>query len=172
MNERTANAHRPELPVVWQRHPIIGQPHHRTLDASLRLPTIAEIVADIPEGELPIGFAELGVVRISGDVIPRGLWHLVRPRYRPDYDTIVTLHVALGASGNSVTGGSGKDTARLVATVAVLLVALAVSAGALGPAGLGLSASLAAGSAGAILAAGGIGAGGRIDVDALAPARQ
>ena len=57
---------------------MLGSVHRRDLDSTTRIPTTAQIVADIPVEELPPGFAELGEVRINDELIPRGVWRLVR----------------------------------------------------------------------------------------------
>ena len=165
MAEQTA---RSNVPVVWAQRPFAGPFHMRTLDAVARMPTIAEIVAEIPPDELPRGFAELGEVRINDEIVPRGLWHLVRPRWHPDRDTVVTLHVPLtgpGGGGGSSGGSSGKSTIALVASIAVLLVASAVSGGLLGLPGIGI---LSAGAVNAIAGAA-IGPGGTLKISALEP---
>lgn len=155
------------LPVVWRQRPFVGTPHRRDFDLSVWSPTIRQIVDSIPASELPRGFAELGEVRINGELVPRGLWHLVRPKYRPGFDTVVTLHVPLGGpSGGSSSSGGGKSTLALVASIAVLLVAAAVSGGGLGL--LGISA-LGAGTLGAALAGAAIGIGGALAIAALTP---
>jgi hypothetical protein len=162
-----APARSPTLPVVWRQRPFVGDLKCRILDVGVHIPTIAGIIAGIPENELPRGFAELGEVRINGEVVPRGLWHLVRPKYRPDHETVVTLHVPLGGpSGGSSSGSSGKSSLALVASIAVLLVAAAVSGGALGVLTGGL---LAAGTAAASIAGAAIGIGGALAIAALTP---
>lgn len=154
---------RGRVPVVWAQRPFVGPYRRREFDVALRAPTIAEIVASIPPDELPRGFAELGEVQINGDVISRGVWHLVRPRHRPGFDTVVSLHVPLGDHGSSgSSGSSGKSSLALVASIAVLLVASFVSAGGFGFGAIGI---LSAGVVNA-LAGSAIGIGGPLEPNA------
>jgi hypothetical protein len=133
------------VPVVWAQRPFVGPYRRREFDVALRAPTIAEIVASIPPNELPRCFAELGEARINGEVISPGVWHLVRPRHRPGFDTVVSLHLPLtGPGGGGSSGGGGKNTLALVASIAVLLVASFVSGGGLGLLGITLSGSVSA----------------------------
>jgi hypothetical protein len=127
-----------------------------------RMPSIAEIVAAIPD--LPRGFSEICEARINGDLIRRGCWHLVHPRQIHGMDTAVTFTVPLGGGGS---GGGSKSTIAMVATIAVLLAAAAVSGGALGigafvGAAIGTTAVVGASVAGAA-----IGIGGNLARDAL-----
>ncbi|HEX5232247.1 MAG TPA: hypothetical protein VFW56_08415, partial [Bradyrhizobium sp.] len=127
-----------QIQVVWRQRPFVGDLRCRSFDVASGAPTIAAIVAGIPAGELPRGFDECGEVRINGDVIDRRYWHCVRPRYRPGFDTVVSLHVPLQGGGGSGGSSGGKNTLALVASIAVLLVAAAVSGGTLfGPAVFG-----------------------------------
>jgi hypothetical protein len=161
-----------KLPVVWAQKPFVGPFRWREFDVALRAPTIAEIVASIPADELPRGFAELGEVHINGEVISRGVWHLVRPRHRPGFDTVVSLHVPLtgGGGGGSSGGSGGKSNLALVASISVLLIAAAVSGGALAGLNLFLGAgALSAGSAGAAIAGIAISTGGTLRISALEP---
>jgi hypothetical protein len=76
-------------------------------------------------------------------------WEYTVPR--PGQSVIVRA-IPMGGGGES---GGGKDVITIVAMVVILGAAIALSAGALGPAGLGLAgAYLAAGSTSALLAAG------------------
>lgn len=124
-----------------------------------RWPTILEIVNGI-DG-LPRGFAEVCQVRINGELIPRERWAFVRPKLRQDMPVGVTLHMPLQGGG-----GQGKNILATVATIAVLLIASAVSAGALGLAGFSL---LAAGTIGAQVAGAAIGLIGALAIAALTP---
>ncbi len=78
---------------------------------------------------------------INGEVVPRHMWHAVRPKVGKR-DVVVTLHLA---------PANGK-TLALVASVAVLVAAIAVSAGALSF----LTPALASGSVGAAVAGGAV----------------
>ena len=61
----------------------------------------------------------------------------------------------------------GRNAFALLATVATVALAASVSAGLLGPAGLGLGATFAAGGLGATLAAAGVGISGQLLASAL-----
>lgn len=159
------------IPVVWRERPFSGALHSRVLPLASRIPTIAEIVA--AEHNLPKEFEQIGEVRINGELVPRALWHLVRPRWNPSRDTVVSLHIPLGHPGGSGGGSGGgqasKNPLGTVLMVAVLLAAAAVSGGALGIGAavggfLGISASVGAAVAGAA-----IGLGGALAIAALVP---
>lgn len=153
------------LPVVWRSRAFDGPAQVRYFDPFRPVPTVAEIVASI--GDLPRGFMQCGEVRINGDLVPRAFWHLVRPRYRPGHETLVWLGIPLkGGGGSGGSGGQSKNPFAMIATIAVLLVAAAVSGGALG--GL-LGASFAAGTIGASVAGAAIGIGGALAISALVP---
>jgi hypothetical protein len=167
-----ATIRRSHVPVVWRQRPFVGTPHRRDFDLSIWSPTIRQIVDSIPESELPRGFAELGEVRINGDVQPREIWHIARPRHRPGFDTVVTLHVPLTGGGGGGSSGGGKNTGALVASIAVLLVAAVVSGGALGALFPSLAGVVGAGTIGASLAGAAIGCGGDLEISALRPVSQ
>jgi hypothetical protein len=120
------------ISVAWRERHFDGALHHEEVPNG---GSIAEIVR--PMRDLPRGFSEIGEARLNGDLIPRELWARVRPKH----GTSLTLHSPL-RGGGAGSGGSGKQTAAMVATIAVLLAAAAVSGGALGPAGLALIPSL------------------------------
>lgn len=99
-------------------------------------------------------FLEIGVVCINGEPVPRELWPYVRPKSRSD--VIVTLHTPLHRGRET----SGKDTVRLVAAIALIAIATAVTAGAAAPLAetlfTGAGATFAAGTFGAQVLAGSI----------------
>ncbi|MGE0289257.1 MAG: hypothetical protein AB7P16_23460 [Bradyrhizobium sp.] len=118
--------------------------------------TIAAMLERV-EG-LPPTYPDDFVVTIDGRVVPAEIWTYAKPRP----GRTVTVGVRLG---------KGK-TLRLFAMVAIAAAAIAISAGALGPAGLGLGASFAAGGIGATAAAGAVSLGGSLLVGMLfAPPR-
>lgn len=120
--------------------------------------TIAEMLAD--RDDLPPGFDEHGTVRINDIDVPREMWSVVRPKAdRPDRPVVVTLHCSLR-------GGKWLKTAL---TIAVLVAAVAVSAGALAPLGATLGIGLGAGSVGAAVAGAAIAIGGSLAIAALSP---
>lgn len=157
------------IAVAWRETPFTG-PLHRELVVREggRWPTIGEIVAVTKD--LPARFCQDGEVRVNGELVPRGCWHLVRPRLSARGPVGITLHFPLrdgGGGGNNST----KNTLALVATIAVFLTAAAVSGGLLGPAGLALfGASFAAGGIGATVAAAAITVAGSLAIAALTPA--
>lgn len=166
------------VPVLWQRRPF-GEVHHRALSSPV-LPTIAEIVATTPDlprnfeatGEVWITQSCVGAQSIKDEKVPRELWHLVRPLYRPGGDLVVSLRTPMGHGGGGSggaagsSGGSRKNPIAMIATVAVLLVAAAVSGGALG--GL-IPGFFAAGSVSAAVAGATVGLVGSLAIAALVP---
>ncbi|MCF2522352.1 hypothetical protein [Bradyrhizobium sp. G127] len=154
------------LPVVWRGRAFDGAFQTRYFDPRRPVPTIAEIVASI--GDLPRGFVACGEVRINGEIVPRAFWHLARPRYRPGFETVVWLGIPLRGGSSSGPGGQTKNPLATIASIAVLLVAAAVTGGA--AAGLGgIFGGLTAGSIGASVAGAAIGIGGALAIAALIP---
>lgn len=151
--------------ISWRERPFDGALRQVMLADAGRPPTIAAILDRLPD--LPRGFLDLGNVRINGECVPRSHWALVRPRTGAPREVAITLHMPIGKSsgGSSGGSGSGKNTVALVATIAVLLVAAAVSGGALGALGVPL---IGAGW-GASVAGGVIGIGGALTIAALFP---
>jgi hypothetical protein len=147
------------VPVVYRPHPFMADRIMETMAEGL---TVAEIVERMPE--LPLDFAEFGMVVISGDPVPREMWRYVRPKPdRPDRPIIVNLVV------NLQVGGSSGGVWRTVAAVAIVVAAAVISAGALGPAGFGLlGPAFAAGQTGAVLLSAGVAHGGGLARGALA----
>jgi len=103
----------------------------------------------------PDWFERHGVIRLDGHVIPPDKWRLVT--VKPGTCQVIELAVIPGK----------RNTLALLATVATVALAAAVSYGALGPLGLGLGAAFAAGGLGATAAAAGIGLAGQLLVSAL-----
>ncbi len=158
-----------QIPVAYRTRAFDGPVHRtRVVRDGERWPTIAEIVAETPH--LPARFIHDGEVRINGDLVPRERWHLVRPKLATDREVAITLHIRLRGGGGQ--GGGQKNIIALVATIAVLLVAAAVTGGLLGPvaAAIGLPFSLAAGTIGASVAGAAVGLVGALAIAALTPA--
>jgi hypothetical protein len=139
--------------AVFKERPFDGRVHVNPIAVCDRMPTIREIIADAPE--LPVGFDEYCRAHINGDLIPRDVWHVVRPRPHPTMDIAITFTVPLQGGG----GGGSAGGAHKIASIAVLLVAAAVSGGALAP-------FIATGWVSS-LAGAGIGIAGRLEIDAL-----
>jgi hypothetical protein len=117
--------------------------------------TIAEMVELLPVAK---DFRDRGTVAISGAVIPRNLWHVVRSK--PDH--VVTLHLPAAGGGED---GGGKAVLALVASLA-----LTVAAGWIVGGGLATSGGLfAAGSLSATALAGTVSLVGSLLLSALAP---
>jgi hypothetical protein len=151
------------VPIHWRTQPFTG-PVHRALRPSGM--SIAEIVQSVPD--LPVRFLAEGEVHINGQMVPRDLWPMVRPRVRYDFEIVVTLHVR--ARGGGGQGGSKNPLATLAA-IALLVVTTVITGGILGPAGaLSLSGTyFAAGSVSATLLAAGVGVIGSLALAALSP---
>lgn len=140
-----------KLSVTWQAVPFSSRHVHR-----MALPqglSCAEIVAQVPDLDTR-AFLEMGTFCVNGEVVPREMWHLVRPKSRND--VIVTMHMPIRGGG----GGGGKDVLRIVAAIALVVVASAITGGA--AAGLFGTGTLAAGSLGAQILAGAITVGGAL----------
>jgi hypothetical protein len=148
--------------VAWRDRPFDGA-FHRKLVPLDGAPTIAEVLERAPG--LPRDLIAVGQARINGELIPREWWHRVRPRSTTD--SCITLHMPLlsGGGGGGGDGSAKKNPLATIATIGVLLAATALSAGALGPAGLGiLGASFGAGGVGAAVLAAATGICGELKV--------
>ncbi len=83
---------------------------------SMPLPTgltVAEMVARMPVAN---DFADRGTVTVNGAVMPRGAWHLVRPKP----ETVVTMHLPAAGGGED---SGGKAIFALVASLALTVAA-------------------------------------------------
>jgi hypothetical protein len=147
--------------AVFKERPFDGRVHIHPIAVCDRLPTVSQIIASAPE--LPAGFNEICQARINGELIPRNLWHVVRPRAHSKMDLALTFTLPLQGASSGSAGGSRKNPIAMIATIAVLLVATAVSGGTLGLPAIGF---LTAGAVNA-LAGAGIGIAGRLEIDAL-----
>lgn len=129
--------------------------------------TILQIVDSVPN--LPAEFKALGAVSVNGQVVPRELWGLVRPKpTRPDRPVAVVLHPTLHGGGGK---GSGKTIVSLVAALALVVVTAGIGSGAiLGglSTSIGTSLGLSA-AAGAQFLAGAVGLAGALAIAALTP---
>jgi hypothetical protein len=117
--------------------------------------TCAEIVARVPNLDTRLFLAD-GTFCVNGEVVPRDMWHRVRPK--ANRDLCVTLHMPIRGGGGG--GGGGKDVIRVVAAIALVVVATAITGGA--AAGLFGAGTFAAGSIGAQILAGAITVGGAL----------
>lgn len=140
--------------ALYRPLPFVGEVQRYAIEPGWSL---AEIAAAVPE--LPADFAEIGSICINGNPVPAEWWTRVRPR-SDARECIVTLHAPLQDS----------STLRTVASIAVLIAAVAVSGGALGPAGLGLfGAAFAAGGTGALIGGAAVSVVGSLAIAALIP---
>ncbi|BCW88057.1 hypothetical protein sos41_11950 [Alphaproteobacteria bacterium SO-S41] len=86
-------------------------------------------------------------ITVNGQVIPRALWRLVRPKA----GMVVLVRIRAGNSG----GSGKKNPLRTILTLLVVVAVAAISGGILGPEGAMLAGSyFAAGSTSALIAAG------------------
>lgn len=125
----------PRLPVAWRERPFSGPCRLVRMDVGARPLTIAEIVASI---DAPDWFKATCEARINDALVPRGCWHLVRPRVRAGHDVALSLTIPLGAQKNPLAS---------VLSIAVLLAAVAVSQGSLLAAWIPVAAAPYAGAA-------------------------
>ncbi|WP_439561162.1 hypothetical protein [Roseinatronobacter sp.] len=128
-----------------------------------RLPdglTLAELVARM---ELPASFAEHGTVCVGGVPVPRGAWHLVRPKaVTGGVVNPVTFHAPIMGGGG---GDGGKNPVAAIFSVGLLLLSGGAAAGFFQTA----SGLFAAKSVSAALLAGGISLVGSLLLNALVP---
>ncbi len=144
-----------QLNIAYRSAPFTGRFHQAALPQGL---TCAEIIATVPDIDTR-RFLESGIFCINGEVVPREMWACVKPKARKDI--IVTMHMPILGGGGE---GGSKDIIRLVASIAILVVATAVSGGA--AAGL-LGSAFSAGTIGATILAGAISIGGALLLGAL-----
>jgi hypothetical protein len=156
--------HDKTLPVVFSLAPFTRTGRFAELPQGLTLAAVAEVMA------VPSWFAEYGEIvvadgRPNPEPIPREWWPRVRPR--SDRPVMVTLRMRVGFGGSGQ--GGQKNTATIIATVALIAAATAISYGALGPTGLALlGPSFAAGGTGANLTALAVTVAGSLAIHALA----
>ena len=153
------------IPLAWRERPFDGPIHRRMIEPiEGRWPSIAEIVRSTAPT-----FEDAGEVRINGDVICRDAWHVVRPHLKAGVPIGITLHMPLRGGGGG-RGGGEKNTVGMVAMIAVMLAATAITQGgaltALGSMGVAGS-WLGAGTAGAHIAGAALAPGGLIASNAL-----
>lgn len=116
------------LNVTWQTVPFSTQHIHRAaLPQGL---SCAEIVAQVPDLDVPLFLAH-GTFCVNGEVVPRDMWHLVRPKARNDI--LVTMHMPLLGGG----GDTGKSIIRIVAAIALTVVAPYIGAAVFGAGTIG-----------------------------------
>lgn len=133
----------------------------RAVDMPDRL-TLAEMVAAMPG--LPEGFAERGVVMVAGQSVPRGAWHITRPRPRLKSGARTEVTLAMPLAGGD---DGGKSILAAIASIALIAATGAIAGGALTKIGFG--AAFAKGSIGAYLAAGVVSIAGQAVISALSP---
>lgn len=138
-----------KLNVAWQGRPFSGQVYRAALPQGL---TCAEIIGSVPDIDTR-RFLQVGTLCVNGEAVPREMWPYVRPKSRADI--IVTLHMPIHGGQ----GRGGKDIVRILAAIALVVVATAVTAGAAAPL---LGANFAAGTLGAQILAGAITLGGAL----------
>lgn len=143
------------IPVRWRDIPYVGTPQCYAAPAGS---SIAEIIQNTPN--LPVGFDVVGEARVNGQIVPREQWRWVRPRVSVSREVVVTLHMPMHG------GGGFKNIFRIVAMIALIVTAAAISGGALGGV---LGATFAAGSIGASVAAAAVTIGGSLVIAALTP---
>jgi hypothetical protein len=141
------------ISIAARENPFDGRLHSFQLEGEIRNPTIADLLAMFED--LPDGFEAYCEARINGEQVLREHWSRVRPISHESADTAVTFTVPLRGPGGGATGGGHKNVLATVATIAVLLVAAAVSGGTLLPAALGLTAGTVSAIGGAAIGIGG-----------------
>jgi len=145
--------------VAWARMPFdAAVPNYKFFPVGEKesVPTIHEIVASLPNDQLPLSFHSGGRVCVDGVEIPRSVWNIARPKLRPDGQISVTLHPAPLRKGS--------QTLAIIAAIALTVVTAGVGAGG---AEFILGAQFAAGTFGAAALAGGIALGGSLLISSL-----
>lgn len=99
-------------------------------------------------------------VYVNGHGVERQLWRMITPKEGTRIDVMVPIH---GGGG-----GGKKNTLAIIATLVVAAGAIAISGGALGPAGLGI-AGLGGGTLGAAAASSAFGLPDSLAVASLRP---
>ncbi len=112
------------IPVTYRTPFDVG--HEPWRDVREHGQSILEIVQSVPD--LPRGFIDRGgVVCINGEVVPRNLWALVRPKATSDVLPItVTLHWPLQSPGGG--GGGGRSTTKSIIGIVAAIALIAVTA--------------------------------------------
>src|SRR5262245_24568731 len=119
--------------AVWASVPLLA-PQVRLLPAGATITDVVKLFA------VPARFWREGQVTVGGTVSSLDKWHRVRAKA----GKLVQLSLAPAGGGDRT-----KNILAVVASVLLVVATAGIAAGALGPAGLGLSAGLAAGSVGA-----------------------
>ena len=121
--------------------------------------SLAEIVDRL---DLPRVVKDQGTVCINGGEVPRGAWHLVRPKaVTAGVQNAITVHAPIMGGG----GGDSKNPLAILGGIALTIL----SAGAAGGLFLTAGGLFAAGSISALLLAGGISLVGSLLLNALVP---
>jgi len=133
--------------------------------------SILEIVLSVRSARrLPEAFLTRGIVCINGEVVPRDMWSMVRPKpYCASMPISVTLHYPLQGPGSGGGSSTTKSIIGIVAAIALIIVTQGIASGALLGAG-GMLAGVfpfAAGSLSAQLLAGAVGIAGALAISAL-----
>ncbi len=150
---QAAPARPDQVTTLWREPFALGSPHIDVWPAGL---TVAEIVARADC--LPSDFAEIGVVTIDGEPVPRALWPHVRPK--PPATAGRTVHLTFHAPVRE--GGRGGK--QILAVVAA--IALSFATAGIATAGIP-SLGIAAGSLGAKLIATSVGIVGSLVIAAV-----
>lgn len=142
------------MPVAWKGTPFSADVHRDIRPEGMSL---LEIVRSL---DVPPYFETHGVVCINAEPVPRSMWAHVRPR-PSRAEVIVTLHVPLR-------GSNAGSVLKIIAAVAIIAIAAAISGGALGPAGFAiLGSAFASGGYGAIALGAAVSIGGALAIGAL-----
>jgi hypothetical protein len=142
-----------------------------TVPRVMRLPeglTVAEI---IDRADLPAVVKSRGTVCVGGQPVPRGAWHLVRPKaVAGGVANAITFHAPI-LDGGGGEGGGGKNPLALLGGLLLTVLSGGAASGLFGAGGaLQLSSTLfAAGSTSALFLAGGISLVGSLILNALVP---
>lgn len=131
--------------------------------------TVAEIIRLVPS--LPDRFWTHGIVCINDTIVPREMWHVVRPKPFTSDGVPVVVNMLM-APGRGAKGTSTKNIITIVASIAVLAAATFITGGGLSVLAPGIFAAagtFGAGGLGAALAGAAVSAAGLLAIQALTP---
>lgn len=118
--------------AVIHRDPFSMAPHIYRLPHGETLADMAKRVTSLPAGWPR---HDQDAICINGQPVPRGVWHMVRPKPTANGVPVeVTFHAAPMGGGD----GGGKQIGLLVASLALTIVSVGISSGVLFPALAGI----------------------------------
>jgi len=151
-------------------HCIYRPPFSQVAPRIQKLPAGRTLAEMVPLMHLPSVFHHHGTICVGGHPVPRGAWHLVRPKaVTGGFANVVTFHAPIMGGGED----GGKNPLALIAAIGLTVLSGGAAAGLFGAGGslavTGSSTLFAAGSISANFLAGGISLIGSLLINALVP---